>query len=493
MRGWGSRLVVLVAALAVSVAGLPGTAPPARAAAGEVVSIRSHNFPNAHFRHADWLGRIADVFPNSADLVKEDATWELRPGLASSNCLSLEARNYKNHYLRHRNGEVVLERYSEDFGFRQDATFCKVPGLADANGFSLRALQFPNAYLRHAFGLLKLNDYDGGELFRQDATFHTAAPWITGRFYNPILNAGADPSMVIHNGQYNLVQGDFYNDDDIVIRQASTVEGLRTATPHVVWRNPACPAVACKEIWAPELQRIGDRWWIFFTGQDGSGGHTHRMYALRSTTSEITSRYDFLGEQKLPGDTWAIDGVYLTHQGKDYYLWSGWESQSANRVQHLYIARMQDPMTPIGDRVRISSPTQPWETLPNGLGILINEGPQPIVAPNGRLSVVYSANGSFTNDYCLGRLTLDGDPMNPAAWTKSGGSVFSGVHTATSPGHHGFVTIGGSPWIVYHANMDPGTGWPGRSVRIQPMSFDAAGLPVLGVPTYIHQGIPLPR
>ncbi|MFB9906564.1 family 43 glycosylhydrolase [Allokutzneria oryzae] len=490
MHGWGSRLSALLAAVALLVL----VAPPrhqAQAAPGEVVSIRSHNFPNAYFRHANGVGRLVDVLTGSDELTKEDSTWEIVPGLAGS-CLSLESRNFKFHYLRHRNGEVVLERYSSDNAFRQDATFCRVAGLADPGGFSLRALQFPNAYLRHAFGVLRLADNDGGELFRQDATFHTRTPWLTGRFYNPILTTAADPSMAIHNGQYHLVQGDFYNADDIVIRRSSTVEGIRSAESVVVWRHPACPAPACKEIWAPELQRIGDRWWIFFTGQNGSGGHTHRMYALRSTGTDPMGPYDYLGEQRLPGDTWGIDGTYLTHQGQNYYLWSGWESQSENRVQHLYIVRMSDPMTPSGDRVRISSPTQPWETVPNNLGILVNEGPQPITAPNGRLSVVYSANGSFTNDYCLGRLTLNGDPMNPASWTKSGGCVFSGRDTATSPGHNGFLTINGRPWIVYHANMDPGTGWGGRSIRVQPMSFDSGGLPVLGVPIPVHQGIPLP-
>lgn len=454
------------------------------------VSIKAYNLPNGYVRHANGVGRVNDIFSSSSDLAKADATWAIVSGLAGS-CVSLESRNYRGYFLRHQNGAVFLQLRQDSAQFRQDATFCQVNGLADSSASSFRAFQFPNAYLRHASGVLHLADSDGSDLFRHDATFTTASPWLTGRFFNPILGRGADPTMAYHNGHYYLVQGDVLNQDNIVVRRSPSVEQLEDAAPITVWSHPSCPAPACSAIWAPELQRIDGVWWIYFAGENGNGNASHRMYALRGTTDDPAGPYEFQGMVQLPGSEWAIDGVYFAYQGQGYFLWSGWLNGDP-KVQHLFVAPMSGPMTPAGGRVRISTPVAGWETVRNDFGVRVNEAPQPIEGPNGRLSVTFSANGSWTNDYCLGLLRLSGAPLDPAAWTKSSGCVFSGRETAVAPGHNGFLTIQGQPWLAYHALIVPGTGWPGRSLRLQPMGFSADGSPALGAPVGIHQPVPLP-
>ncbi|MBL1079119.1 glycoside hydrolase family 43 protein [Nocardia sp. 2] len=300
-------------------------------------------------------------------------------------------------------------------------------------------------------------------------------------FANPVLGAGADPSIAYYQGRFHLVQGDFYNDDNIVIRSSETLGGLAAAEPAVVWRHPDCPAQACTKIWAPELQHIDGRWWIYFAGQENDSHETHRMYALRSTGDDPTGPYEFLGQLALPGGL-AIDGVYLPYQGKGYYLWSCLNPEDA-LVQEICAVRMTDPMTPVGERVTIATPTAPWETVPNDVGLLINEAPQPLFSPDGRLYVTFSANASFDDTYRLGLLQLprNGDPMDPTAWTKSGGPVLPGAPGAIAPGHNGFLTVDGRPWITYHARLEPGTGWAGRSIRVQPMAFTADGRPQFGM------------
>lgn len=300
------------------------------------------------------------------------------------------------------------------------------------------------------------------------------------QFTNPVLAAGADPSITYYQGRFHLVQGDFYNDDNVVIRNSDTLGGLQNAEPHVVWQHPACPAPACTKIWAPELQRIGDHWWIYFAGQQNDNPETHRMYALQSVGDDPAGPYDFLGEVNLPR-TVAIDGVYLAYRNQGYFLWSCLKPEDP-RVQQICAVRMSDPMTPVGDPVAISTPTAAWETVPNNAGLLINEAPQPIYAPDGTLYMTFSANASFDDSYRLGllRLTPGGDPMDPAAWTKSGGPVLPGGPHSIAPGHNGFFTIDGRPWITYHARLEPGTGWAGRSVRVQPMSFGPDGRPRFG-------------
>ncbi|WP_394834660.1 family 43 glycosylhydrolase [Pendulispora rubella] len=444
-------------------------------------------------RHANGVGRVDDIYDTSADLAKADATWSFVPGLAGTGgggCVSIESRNYRGSFLRHQNGEVVLQPFQDTAQYRQDATFCRVPGLADGAATSFRAFQFPNAYLRHALGVLRLDDDHGEAQFRQDATFELRGPWLTGKFFNPILGAGADPTMAYENSSYYLVSSD--NDRGVVIRQASSIEQLEDAAPKSLWRAPACPAPACAGIWAPELQKIDGRWWIYVAGENGGGNASHRMFALRGS-SDPMGPYENLGEVRLPGDEWAIDGAYVSHGGQGYFLWSGWENGDPN-VQHIFLSRMSSPNAATGGRVKIASPTAPWETVPNGSpNIRVNEGPQPIHGPNGRLSVTISVNGSWTNDYCVGLLTLNGsDPMVPGGWSKSSSCVFSGRDTATAPGHNGFFTVNGRPWLAYHALIQPGSGWGGRSIRAQPMAFNGDGIPSLGVPVSIHEPVALP-
>jgi len=493
MFGLSARIAALVAVLTSTtlVLGRPASAESRRAAiAASFASIKASNLPSGYIRHAGGVGRVDDISPTTSDLGKADATWAIVPGLAGG-CTSLESRNYRGYFLRHQNGAVSLQRFQDSNQFRQDATFCQVSGLADSSAVSFRAFQFPNAYLRHASGVLFLADDDGSELFRRDATFVRTAPWLAGMFFNPILGQGADPSMVHHNGQYYLVQGDVLHRNDIVIRRSASLEQLEDAAPIVVWRHPPCPAPACTAIWAPELQLVNGQWWIYFAGENGTGNASHRMFALRGTTGDPAGPYEFMGMIQLPGGEWAIDGVYFDYRGRGHFAWSGWQNGDP-KVQHLFVTAMSGPMTPSGDRVRISTPVAAWETVRNDVDVRVNEAPQPIVGPNGQLFMTFSVNGSWTNDYCLGLLRLAGEPTNPAAWAKSTACIFAGRDTAIAPGHNGFLTVGGRPWLTYHALVTPGTGWPGRSLRMQPMSFHADGSPALGAPAGVHDPVPLP-
>jgi len=99
---------------------------------------------------------------------------------------------------------------------------------------------------------------------------------------------------------------------------------------------------------------------------------------------------------------------------------------------------------------------------------------------------VYSASGSWTDDYCLGLLTLVGDdPMDPSSWVKEKQSVFSKLSGwVYGPGHCSFVpAVDGSLWMIYHANLVSGTGWDGRSIWIAPVEFNSNGKPRFGIPS----------
>ncbi len=134
---------------------------------------------------------------------------------------------------------------------------------------------------------------------------------------------------------------------------------------------------------------------------------------------------------------------------------------------------------PVGhDRTMISCPEFPWEKL--GGPPYVNEGPQ-ILRKHGRLHIVYSASGSWTDHYQLGLLTFQGGNVLEKRNWKKRGPVFAGTDRVFGPGHASFIEYEGHDWIVYHAAKHSGAGW-NRHVRMQPFFWDESGDPIFGSP-----------
>src|SRR3712207_5000527 len=85
----------------------------------------------------------------------------------------------------------------------------------------------------------------------------------TTRFNNPIISSGADPSIVLYNGNYYLVQ----SDGDIWVTKSPTLTGLGSGLRVRVWDSPTTGAFCC-EVWAPEILFINNRFYIYFAADD---------------------------------------------------------------------------------------------------------------------------------------------------------------------------------------------------------------------------------
>ena len=176
--------------------------------------------------------------------------------------------------------------------------------------------------------------------------------------------------------------------------------------------------------------------------------------------------------------------------GQLYFLWSGWEGD-VNVRQIIYIARMSNPWTIGSERVEISRPSYKWETNHEPY---VNEGPEVIIF-NDVISLVYSASGSWTDDYCLGLITaqINSNLMNPASWYKHPEPIFKSANNVFGPGHHSFTKSpdGTEDWIIYHSARYSGAGWI-RQIRTQKFTWNADSTPNLGEPANRDTPISLP-
>jgi GH43 family beta-xylosidase len=286
------------------------------------------------------------------------------------------------------------------------------------------------------------------------------------------MRQGQDPTVVLKDGIFHLVQSDGCN---IRLRASRSLAGLAATTSS---SNPAIFSPGCNEIWAPELHFISNRWFIYYTmnTNSASGGRARRGFVAESTGTNVTGPY--IDRGCVFRDYWNIDGNVFRWNNQVYYLFSG---EPVVGSQNIYIARMQNPYTLATSPVEISRPTRSWETVgsPN-----VNEGAWGFER-GGNLYIVYSASGCWTDNYTLGLLTLTpgGDPLDPTAWTKTG-PVFSQMPGAYGPGHNSLVEDdAGQWWNVFHANINPGEGCKNlRRIRAQRVFWRNNGTPDFGSP-----------
>lgn len=317
-------------------------------------------------------------------------------------------------------------------------------------------------------------------------------------FTNPLFQSGADPWIIYRDSVYYFT---CTSGSNLFISKGRNLNDLKQSERKVIWTPPA-GTMYSKQIWAPELHFINGKWYMYFAADDGKN-ENHRMYVVENQSPDpFSGTWEFKGKVSDPSDKWAIDGSVFEYRGRLYFIWSGWEGD-VNGQQNIYIAKMENPWTISGQRILISTPEHPWETVgdlnnPNDVPhVNVNEGPVAL-QKDGRLFIIYSASGCWTDNYCLGMLTLSGiDPMNASSWKKNPLPVFSQDAEAGvfAPGHNSFFRSpdGKEDWILYHANPQAGQGCGRfRSPRTQKFVWRKDGTPDFGRPAVTSVSFQLP-
>jgi hypothetical protein len=162
---------------------LPGTARVQLPVNGRVsFQVTTPGYTDRYLRHQNSLAYTEVVDTASPALLKNDATYTVRAGLADGSCYSFESVNYPGQFLRHADSRVRNSVNDGSALLRADATWCARSGLT-GGGVSLESYNYRGSYLRHANAEVWLSDGSGGAAWNSpapwaaDATWNIVAPW----------------------------------------------------------------------------------------------------------------------------------------------------------------------------------------------------------------------------------------------------------------------------------------------------------------------------
>jgi len=239
------------------------------------------------------------------------------------------------------------------------------------------------------------------------------------------------------------------------------------------------------DIWAPEMHRAPNgRWYIYTSGRIASEWRNKRIFVLEGPADD-----PFEGEWIFRGmpspDTYSIDPTVYTAPDGVQYLCSSRVDPAYGQV--LDICNLVNPYTYGKNWATIARAELNWELVPPYVGkSAIVEGAF-FLERNGRLFIIYSANGCWSDNYCLGLLEHKGGSICDAAnWKKHENPLFVYGNSVYGPGHASFFL---SPdktevWCAYHGMKEHNeTVTPtSRYFNIQRIDFDDSGYPVMGQP-----------
>lgn len=238
-------------------------------------------------------------------------------------------------------------------------------------------------------------------------------------------------------------------------------------------------------MWAPEMYKIGKKWYIYTSCKEENNGQifgTKRLLILQSKTEDPFDGFEF--GSKPDTNIYAIDPSSMVINGKQYMCYS---EVNSDNVQILVIREMSDPLTFTDNLSVIARPQLPWERVEphTGYNAIVEGGF--FLKQDDRLFIIYSANGCFMDDYCLGILEyVGGEICDGNSWKKNPNPLFVKGNGIYAPGHASFFR---SPdetevWCAYHCllHSNPNGEEVNRYTCVQKISFDQTGYPVLGLP-----------
>ena len=316
-------------------------------------------------------------------------------------------------------------------------------------------------------------------------------------FINPLSNENfSDPFMT-----YDADTGYYYfiasSQSDIltIYRSKKASEVLKNGEKKDVYICGINQAFG--PMWAPEMYKIGKKWFIYTSCREiktDNPWDVKRLFILQSKTEDPFDGFEF--GSKPDTSIFAIDPTSTFIGDKQYICYSEVDEKE-DAFQVLVIREMEDPLTFTDNKAVIARPTLSWEIVPPyDKDEKIVEGAF-FVKKDQRLFIIYSANGCWSEDYCLGVLEyMGGEVCDANNWKKHPEPLFVKGNGIYGPGHASFFYSpdGSELWCAYHCllHANPDSLPMTRNTCIQRVYFDETGYPFMGEPVGILKSIKSP-
>jgi len=242
--------------------------------------------------------------------------------------------------------------------------------------------------------------------------------------------------------------------------------------------------------WAPEVVKIGDTYYLNYTG--AVSDPEPKRIGLATSKSPVGPFDDVSTEPFYSlGAKGCIDShIFIDDDGRTFLYYSLALRENivngVNRSEIWVIELKPDLSGFIGEAKQLFYPTLPWENN-------VAEAPA-MVKRNGIYYLMYSGNGYANAKYAVGYATSS-SPMGPFVKYSKNPILINGNlgPTVTGTGHHSVTTSpdGTELICVYHSHINlSALGGGPRKVHIDRMGFTSDGVIYINGPTITPQAYP---
>jgi len=238
------------------------------------------------------------------------------------------------------------------------------------------------------------------------------------------------------------------------VRAYTSRDLLTWEGPHIIFRTPDnfWPGVAMRGIWAPELHRYRDKYYLFLTFNTATQfpeqwrnwlPRVNRGSQVLVGDSPLGPFAPFANHSTLPEDMMTLDGTLWVEDGVPYMVFCHEWVQIVNGTVEM-IRLTDDLSATIGEPTRLFFGNDaPWSRRSPQYGCWVTDGPSLYTSKSGKLFMIWSSGGH--RGYTTGIAISDSGRL-AGPWRQEAQPLFA------DDGGHGFLfkRFDGQLMLVLH-------------------------------------------
>jgi hypothetical protein len=138
-----------------------------------LASIESFGRRGTFISHHNYFGILEQA---NREGRRDNATFEIVPGLSDPTGVSFRSVNVRNYYLSHADFRIVLGGYQDSNDYRQNSTFKQVKAADGSGAVAFEAVNWPGRYIHARGGNLFLDKAANTAQYRKEAAFLIVEP-----------------------------------------------------------------------------------------------------------------------------------------------------------------------------------------------------------------------------------------------------------------------------------------------------------------------------